>query len=351
MVVYGVDETEETVRTLDNTRPRGFSDVLYTSGVFKAKSPAKREKLSKLAGQATKNLWDRTGHRTDAFNPKLTNSELIDYINQHPHIARAVNHIFTDDVVPAGVKGGKGVISQYLGAGPAAALLYLMGCSGTSEEKIKKYRAEEVKNEKVLDWSRWDKACEFWSLIAQGAPQVKAVTDLIRSMADPETMYGGRYEERSVAIMKAWNGFIASCGKDLKELGKVTAKDVDLKEHYKRDADGNLVFKTLGVNVGGIDSPIVDEEEEGADEEEQTPEEIEEAKLRIRKERQEAEKAKLRAAQGGGGLPKQEKKEEDEENEEENDEPTPPPAAPKKPTSTPPAKKSGKPPLKGGTER
>lgn len=212
IIVYGVDESPTVTRTLDNVRPRTLGDVLFSDPTMFGREPAKeRNKLVKMVDNAVRTLWHRMGADLGAFSPRRTHSEALDFIQRHPHVLRAVKHIHQEDKEQKASR-------ELLGPGTNAAFLYLMGCSNGEGERYHAARMEGNANEKKLDWSMWDKACEFWTAVIKefsGAtsPGVKSGMEGVRlakaKLLDEET--GPGYVTRSdmtSILINAWKRFI-----------------------------------------------------------------------------------------------------------------------------------------------
>lgn len=224
IVVYNVDESMKTTRTLDNTRPRTVADALYTDPELSKYSPMDRRKIAKLLDVAIRTVWRRTGQADNLFITKITNAEMISFKERHPQIVKAVKHIFDEDGRQKRRISGS---NRWISAGVAAGLLYLMGCSGSDEADYnapKKTKANPYlqKNEKALDWSRWEQACEFFVMLASiddsGKPldpqwdefieNLRKVRRPVDDPTDKENGYiftDGSTQERAAALAKAWN--------------------------------------------------------------------------------------------------------------------------------------------------
>lgn len=237
-VAYGVDESDETTRTLDNVRPRTLSDVLFVGqdyGKYKGKD---RKTLCNMMDYAVRLLWHRTGADCDAFAPKRTHSEALDFISRHPRIIRAVKHIFEENKEQIFGTGMKSTIR--IGPGYAAGLLYLMGAS-TSD--LDSYRNMDPPGEKKVKWDNWDRAEEFWVELAKGVKgELKPAIHAMAGLANEETGTGGTMAERTAILCKAWNVFA--------KKQKLRDKDVELERPPDEDGIPQLAECPT---VGGID--------------------------------------------------------------------------------------------------
>jgi hypothetical protein len=270
-IVFGVDDSQETIRTIDNVRTRTLADTLYTSGLFGKVTAGDLKAMSRIADYACRLLWHRTGADKDAFSPKMTHSEALEFIGRHPRILRAVKHIWEEDK--------KGLIRYYLTPGYAAALLFMMGCSASGEDEeerngrgqiIDYADAEPAPHEGVLDWSRWDPAIDFWVQLASKSDSTKAVRMSRRPIpgdVKDRTGYvfaeseGGNVHDRMAVLCKAWRLFVAG--------EKLTEVAIRCDYEVTRLDDGSVGSAALveTPTVGGIDlgNPKDGEEKDEAD--------------------------------------------------------------------------------------
>ena len=223
LLVLGVDEDDDTVNTLDTCRGRTQSDVFYRSEFFAHIARKDRKGMSRVCSYAVNTLWDRMGAE-HAFAPRQTFSVAVEFIHAHPRIIEASEFIF--------VENGDNNISKYLSPGYAAGMMYLMGCSKSDPLKYIKDPQETS-----LDWSNWDKACEFFVCIAAGGNEVKPLKlAFLKLMSEEE---GGTRLERLALVAQAWQQFAAK--------GKVTS----LKLKYVDTEEGRELADIP--SVGGID--------------------------------------------------------------------------------------------------
>lgn len=165
VVVYGIEESTRVTRTIDNVKSRTLSDVLYAdSDLFKDYNISERKSIARAAEYAVKFLWERTGEgdrERNSFAPKRTHSEALEFMDRHARLKDCIKFVMDEDK-------GKGNIARFVYPGHAAALLYLMGCSGTAEDKIQDYFGERPPREKHLNFGNLKKAKMFWSDLARG---------------------------------------------------------------------------------------------------------------------------------------------------------------------------------------
>lgn len=233
LVVFGIDEGDATVNTMDTCKPRTLSDVIYRS-VFFAKMKGKdRRYAARYTEHAVKLLWFRTGAKHDAYAPLRTHAESLDFIARHPKLLQCVKHIHEEN--------GDGKIAKYLSPGYAAGLLYLMGSAATDRESEDKkgYSQVDHPSEKQIDWTLWDKAEEFWTLLAAGDKKFNPIRESLGAVLEDGS---GSVNVRMAILVKAWNAYAKE--------GSISDDDVELE--FTTDGDG---IKTLAETpiTGGID--------------------------------------------------------------------------------------------------
>ena len=234
LVVFGINEDDTTVNTMDTCKPRSLTEVVFRSEYFADLKPKNRRAVSRMADYAVRFLWHRTGADIDAFAPRRTHAESLDFIARHPRVLECVKYIYEED--------DAGKVSRIVSPGYAAGLLYLMGCAKTDPLD---YHSANI-SEKGLDWSLWDTACEFWVLLAgkdkQLLPVHKAIAEILQGG-------GGSVAERCAIICKAWELYL---GKKTITLESVMPDYLDADEGYRKLAEEPT--------VGGIDGADLGEE-------------------------------------------------------------------------------------------
>lgn len=231
LVVFGVEEDDDTVNTMDTCKPRTLADVLYRSKFFAdVVSSRDRRIVATMLQNAIRMLWYRTGASSDAFAPKQTHAESISFVERHPKLLECVRHIFEEN-------GTSNAIGKYISPGFAAGLLYLMAACDTSEDGP--YQVSDTPDESMLSFDAWEDACDFFVALAGGDVKLDAVRQAIAAVKDEE---GGSIQACSAILIKAWSLYYA--GKS------ITTKDVALE--YVRDDDG-FEYLAESPTVGGID--------------------------------------------------------------------------------------------------
>lgn len=227
---YGVKEMDKVINTMDTCKPRSLKDVIYRSQHFMSMKIGERKVASKIADYCIRMLWMRTGANKDAYTPRKTHSEAMNFILTHPKVLEAVKHILVED--------NKKSISNIIHPGYAAACLYLMGTSLSDGDL---YRNSE-RNENILDTSMWDLACEFWTLLSAKSKRLGDLVFAIGALADSRTGIGGTTSEVIGVICKAWELFSHNM--------EINRNDLVLKKMRTSD---NLLIQNEFPEFGGID--------------------------------------------------------------------------------------------------
>ena len=231
-VVVGVKEEDAIINTMDTCKPRSLADVIYRTSLFAKNTEQQQRMLARMCEHAIRLLWSRLGVSTSvAFALRRTHAEALDFLARHPKLLECVQHIYN-------ISHEK-QLQPYIGPGSASALLYLMGSAGSEPSK---YHHADVPSEDLLEWKLWDKACNYWVLLAGGdeaisQPVKKALAKLIEQG-------GGHRKQRAAILVKGW---LAYC--DDKPLA---AKALSLQH----DSEGRLLEQP---STGGIDLVEPDE--------------------------------------------------------------------------------------------
>lgn len=226
LVVFGIDETEEIAQTIDTARPQSLADVIYRSDYFGDMADSDRKKISRVCDYAVRQVWDRTGYE-NAFGIHRTHSESFGFIGRHLKIIECVTFIFNENV--------SNRITKVISPGYASGLLYLMGCAKSNGGE---YHKSENPSEELLDWSLWDKAMEFWTII--DSTDFSSLPNAITRLINDE---GVTVAERCALVIKAWGCFL--------EDKPITTASIKLK--YDIDASAGTRELAECPTVGGID--------------------------------------------------------------------------------------------------
>lgn len=260
IVCKGCSEDPRVLMTVDYVKPRTAADVFYTSDTFKDANPVQRKELCRNLANALDLTWTRTGAKGYRTHP-----EVVGFLDRHNRLLRAVEHIYANN--------DKRQLSQLrLQPGTCSALMYLMGCSATPTDDPARfdanaYRNSEPPTEKDLDWSLWDKAEDFWTLLATGDDfqQVRdALAYLLDSSTDDPTNQGqgGRGPEKLAILAKAWERWRdhpATAGPPFDDDDLAPGELLSLSYNDLDDKGNKLpggMLKLLDIaDFGGIDCP------------------------------------------------------------------------------------------------
>lgn len=244
VIVLGVEEDDATVNTMDTCKPRSLMDVIYRSEFFAAMPSGQRKEASKRLSDAVKMLWHRTGAGLDAFAPRRTHAEALSFIERHPKILKCVKHVMEED-------GTDRKIGRFLSPGYSAALLYLMGSSTTDRDEKGGYSTADPRSEKQLDFRNWDKAQEFWTLLAAGHVSMAPIREELGRILEKGV---GSIAERVALLVKSWCCWI--------DAGEIDPDDIALE--YNVSTEGERVLAECPA-IGGIDegNPTKDSQAEG----------------------------------------------------------------------------------------
>lgn len=241
LIVYGVPEEDLIINTMDTCKPRTLADVIYRSEFFADLNSVQRKKASKIAESAIKMMWHRTGASLDAFAPRRTHAESLDFIDRHPTLLKCVSFIFNED-------GKEKSLSNYLSPGYASALLYLMASS--SSELMSYYSSPEDRVEDNLDFESMERAQDFWCELHAGE-DFQPVRKMLGNLLNEGT---SSIAVKCAVIIKAWEQYL------LEE--PITTKSIKLKFVANEYDIMELAETPI---CGGIDLGNPDEEPQADD--------------------------------------------------------------------------------------
>lgn len=270
IIVYGIDESDEVFNTLDTGRGRSLADVIYRAHYFsefkvpaeggnRKLSKSEHAAISKMCENAIRLVWSRTGVE-DAFGLRRTHSESLAFLDRHKRIVECVNHIYVETMDTN--------IGAIMSPGYAAGLMYLMASSGSIKEG---YYKADPRSERRLNFDRFDKAAEFWTLLVANAPELRAVREAIAMYRNENTGTAATTAERMGILCLAWDLFSRNV--------KVTTKGLEL--NYTATSDGGQVLVDQ-YTCGGIDQGNQPEQED--DDEVPAPAAVEAAKEEVKSE-------------------------------------------------------------------
>lgn len=274
LLVYGVDESARTTRTLDNTKKRTLADVLFSDPTFfgvgkDADDPNQRKLMLRMVDSCIRILWQRTNAKAQPFSPAATHSELLEFLDRHPGIKDSVKYIYSlakkqKEVEQERAKKAKkskepnepNVITKSVSPGYAAGLLYLMGASGSDTDtyhSVNNVPRREVGEDgtEYVNWDAWEGAKDYWRCLYTEDHRVSGVRLAVSGMHDVKEDYADRELDRIFScIVMGWNVF--------REYSEATDIDscrpnfhIDDNGRYAMDGDPD-VNSSVPV-VGGID--------------------------------------------------------------------------------------------------
>jgi hypothetical protein len=226
VVVYGVEEDDKIINTMDTCKPRSLEDVIFRSKfrVFASCTPQEQRTAAKICAAAIKILWHRIGLKADPYAPVKTHSEALDFLARHTKLLTVVSHIMEEDQRGDRDEGGPLPLSQFVPRGYAAAFCYLMAASDSDGDE---YRNATVPDERVINYGSLEKAMDFWVLLGKQSGSLMEVRHAIRALDHPELSLGGSMSEKAAVLVRGWLAF--------KAHGHVTQADVRLDYHEKDD--------------------------------------------------------------------------------------------------------------------
>ena len=260
IVITGMSSDPRVLMTVDYVKPRTAADVFYTSDTFKECTASQRQVLCKNLATAVDVLWTRTGAKGYKTHP-----EIVGFLERHRTLLKCVEHLSALNA-DSQAKGGRKISGLRLNPGQCAALMYLQATSATDAATSDEYRNDNPPTEKKLDWTLWDRAEDFWSLLAEDRSfiQVRIALNLLNK-SDPDSEQnqglGGRITERLALLCKAWDRWKEHSGKGAVFTDDDIAPGGDLDLAYTDvDDKGNKLpageLKLLDTNdFLGIDCP------------------------------------------------------------------------------------------------
>ncbi len=259
IVITGLSNDERVLQTIDYVKPRDVADMFYTMDLYRSRVPVERKEMTRMLSSAIDFSWIRT-----ATKGYKTHPEIVGFLDRHKKLMECVEHLFLVNSATAD-DGGRKISKLHVQPGMAAALCYLMGSSGPGTDGDE-YRNECPPSERNLDWSMWDRACEFWSKLANDRafiPVRTKLTDLDKSSITHPTNQGlgGTTQEKLAVLAKAWKIFKdhpESAGPafnkdDIEEGGALYLNYDDIDDKGNKLPEGHI--KLLDVaDFFGIDS-------------------------------------------------------------------------------------------------
>ena len=220
VVVYGIDEEDEVIDTIDIGIGRSGSDVIFRRYGFDGDKTAQK-KIATVVDGAARLVWLRAGGKKVSGGSKLTHTTKLELLKNHPGIVESVMFIMKLDH-GAGDENEKNLFPGMISLGYASALHYLM-------HDVNKRDADK-----------------FWRSLASGEGLEKGspVLALSKFLTTAKAGSGAQRDDLVGACVKAWLAFKA--GEEL------TPKAVKVKK-TKDDENGKFVPAEFP-RIGGVDS-------------------------------------------------------------------------------------------------
>lgn len=262
LLIEGTEEGGNFTRTVDYTRPRSDSDILYCDRDFFTKNQGSKERelLCRVAGNAIRFLWDRTGRNKATYSSKFTPTELVDWFRSHPSLEDVVKTVESNNTA------SKGNLAYFLPLGKMSAMTYLMAASTSDPDAYDHTEKSLALDQKLStgDTGRkgeifetvLERACGFINNINSKTDRTIALERWIEKRHQEAVAAGVTTgiteDEKLCAVAKAWNRFL-----HLQSSEKLTVGEVKLK--YVLD-DGKLHLEEhprvsggegMGIDFGG----------------------------------------------------------------------------------------------------
>lgn len=305
LVVTGVDEDDDTIRTIDNVLPRTLKNVVETSPIFADLRPQAKRECSRMMSAAIDLLWLRTGAGAtiNGATTYRTHSVEMDFVANHPRLADCVRHMHIENTGE-----GRAISVLEISAGQASTMLYFMGSAATPGDAYRDVPTPMDRNEASLDWQLWDKAKEFWFMLAADKPAMTPLRQALQ-FVHPDTGKKKSAAEKHAILAKAWGCFLKG-HKLSTALDPQQGISVDLALTYDKELNDDQTVKDMWLDecpvFGGIDAGVAVERKTVDDDEGLTPEESKKL-LRQAKEKEvleSVEKAKKQPKGGGSNREK-----------------------------------------------
>jgi len=230
LVGLGAEERDRVVNTISTGKMRTVSESLFSSGMVDGYELKEAKKACRVLEFAVRVLWQRTGAKEDAFNPKINHSEAFGFLDNHPGLMSTVKVVMEEN------GGAERRIIQLLPGGHAAALLYLMSVSKSNPVSYGKRRHEDQ-----LDFSLQERAEEYWVKLSTRDSSVAPIISAIAKLADAGNT---SVHERVGIIIKGWSLFASK--------KKITSDLIRLKVTKNKDGMRTLAEDptVAGIDVG-----------------------------------------------------------------------------------------------------
>ena len=253
LVIYGISDEQEIIRTIDDCQARTKADVAFTGTWFdsystyeydqdgrtrkrRALNPKERKELSRMLARAAEFLWQRTGQEEiNQWAKYLDHAEFEEFVKRHGRLVKAVEWIFEEN-------RERTISRTRLSVAECAAMLYLMAGSKSdrlSYVGITKGSGDSPPSERRMDLSLWEPACSFWAELSKG-PDTSSISESVRNAfaqigeietdddddsEGDEKIIKAQSLARQVVLAKAWQWLLDNA-KVMEGKGESTGKMV-----------------------------------------------------------------------------------------------------------------------------
>lgn len=186
LIVFGVEEDDAVVNTMDTCRPRSLSEVIYRSEYFKDRNTKERKQISRITAFAVNTLWERLGD-SKAFSPRQTHAEVLTFLDNHPTLLSAVDFVYTEDNDKS--------LRELLSLGTMAGMFYLMASSASDSNK---YFLEPT--EASLNFDNWKRATQFYQAISSRDSSTKPLILAFKKLIENR----GNRREKLATLNLCW---------------------------------------------------------------------------------------------------------------------------------------------------
>lgn len=235
IVVRGTEETPNVINTYDTGKPRTLADAIYQSHYFSDKDKIQRGNACRATDYAIRMLWHRTGADDNAFTPRRTMAESMNFLERHSRVLEMVNHVLEEN--------DKQSLTRYLSPGYFSALAYLMAASDTERQNDEKTGYIDVltPDESNINFDRWDQAQQFICLIGQQNKKFEALKEIYGEWIDE----GVSLNMKLCCLIKTWSLWIA--GEPITPDAirpKTKTNGEGIKELIEHPSVGGIDFRT-----------------------------------------------------------------------------------------------------------
>lgn len=267
-IIFGIDESDTTINTIDTGKPRSVADTLFRSEYWPNADYNSRKDYARITAFAVDVLWARLRAEQETGAKFRTHAETLDFIARHERLVSEC----VPTVYNLNRQGDSKVAltEHYLPLGNSAALMYLMGASATLESDYHVQGSGTAASERLINWANWDEAVKFWSYLARRDAGTQPIRNALAKLAEN----GARVSlsEKTAVIIFAWDQWVHP---EMKKEFDYTGLDLSNLLRFRENGDHYLPKgehpiigghgKGQGIDLG---DPINDKEVEKEQKEE-----------------------------------------------------------------------------------